>query len=105
MNHLPHAHQLLIDCPDLTESDLIVQSITDALLVQHQAQIQRQQRHHEQQLELFQADEYEPIPFSRRYRAHLNLNASTSDTLARCPPSRGHLSLVQPPPIKARQLH
>ncbi len=23
MNHLPHAHQLLIDCPDMTESDLI----------------------------------------------------------------------------------
>lgn len=68
MNHLPHAHQLLIDLPDLTESDLIdmirvLQSITDALLVQHQAQIQRQQRHHEQQLELFQADEFEPIPF------------------------------------------
>jgi len=68
MNRLPHPHQLIIDCPDLSESDLIdmiriLQSITDALLVQHQVQIQRQQRHHEQQLELFQADEFEPIPF------------------------------------------
>ena len=79
--------------------------MNSSLLSIYGLKIQRQQRHHEQQLELFQADEYEPIPLSRRYRAHLNLNASTSDTLARCPPSRGHLSLVQPPPIKARQLH
>jgi hypothetical protein len=68
MNHLPHAHQLIIDLPDLTGSDLIdmvrvLQSITDALIAQHQAELRRQQRHHEQQLELFQADDFEPIPF------------------------------------------
>ena len=68
MNHLPHAHQLIIDLPDLTGSDLIdmvrvLQSITDALIAQHQAELRRQQRHHEQQLELIQADDFEPIPF------------------------------------------
>ena len=68
MNQRPHLHQLIIDCPDLTDADRIdmirvLQSITDALLAQHQAQLKRQQHHHEQQLELFQADEFEPIPF------------------------------------------
>ena len=68
MNQRPHPHQLIIDCPDLTDADRIdmirvLQSITDALLTQHQAQLKRQLHHHEQQLELFQADEFEPIPF------------------------------------------
>lgn len=68
MTPLPHARQLVIDLPDLTDSDLIdmirvLQSMTDALLAQHQVKLQWQQRHHEQQLELFHADEFEPIPF------------------------------------------
>jgi len=68
MNQHAHPHQLIIDCPDLTDADRIdmirvLQSITDALLAQHQAQLKRQQRHHEHQLELFKVDEFEPIPF------------------------------------------
>jgi len=67
MNPLPRPRQLIIDLPDLKDSDLIdmirvLQSMTDALLAQHQAEL-RWQQHHEQQLELFQVDDFEPIPF------------------------------------------
>lgn len=68
MNPSLHPRQLIINLPDLTDSDLIdmiriLQSMTDALLAQHQANLKWQQRHHEQQLELFQAEDFEPIPF------------------------------------------
>ena len=67
MSQTQHARQLVINLPDLSGSDLIdmvrvLQSITDAFIAQHQAALQ-QQCQHEQQLELFQVDEFEPIPF------------------------------------------